>query len=166
MLILITGLPGSGKSTFALALAAACGAVHLNTDRVRAKLGLRGHYDPESKQKVYACLLKMLENHLQAGEDAIVDATLYQSEIRKPFLDLAEKYQAPVRWIEIRAEESVIRKRLENKRPFSEADFQVYLQIKKTYEPLEVSHLIIYSDTRPLPNLIQEALAYLETPTP
>ncbi|MBK7408303.1 MAG: AAA family ATPase [Saprospirales bacterium] len=56
MLILITGLPGAGKSTFALALAAANGAVHLNTDRVRAKLGLRGHYDPESKQKsIPAC---------------------------------------------------------------------------------------------------------------
>ncbi|MCB9284301.1 MAG: ATP-binding protein [Lewinellaceae bacterium] len=166
MLILITGLPGAGKSTFALALAAACGAVHLNTDRVRAKLGLRGHYDPESKQKVYSCLLNMLETHLQAGEDAIVDATLYQKEIRKPFLDMAEKYQTPVRWIEIRADESVIRKRLETKRPFSEADFQVYLKIKETYEALQVPHLIIQSDTRPLPNLVQEALTYLETPNP
>ncbi|MBK8492414.1 MAG: ATP-binding protein [Saprospirales bacterium] len=166
MLILITGLPGAGKSTFALALAAANGAVHLNTDRVRAKLGLRGHYDPESKQKVYSCLLDMLESHLLAGEDAIVDATLYQQEIRTPFIDLAVKYQTPFKWIEIRAEESVIRKRLENKRPFSEADFQVYLQLKKVYEPLQFPHLVLHSDNRPMSDLVTEALTYLETPTP
>lgn len=166
MLILITGLPGAGKSTFALALAATNGAVHLNTDRVRAKLGLRGHYDAESKQKVYTCLLDMLESHLQAGEDAIVDATLYQHAIRTPFTDMAAKYHTPVKWIEIRAKESDIRKRLENKRPFSEADFQVYLQLKKVYEPLLFPHLVLQSDNRPMNELVAEALTYLETPTP
>lgn len=162
MLILITGLPGAGKSTFAIALAQACGAIHLNTDRVRDKLGLRGHYDRESKKKVYSCLLDMLESHLKAGEDAIVDATLYQKEVRKPFTDLADQHQAPVKWIEICAEEKVIRQRLQNKRPFSEADFQVYLKLKTIYEPLQFPHLVLHSDARALEELVTEALSYLE----
>jgi len=162
MLILITGLPGAGKTTFAIALANACAAIHLNTDRVRAKLGLRGHYDRKSKKKVYTCLLSMLESQLQAGKDAIVDATLYQKEVRMPFTELAARYHTPVKWIEIRAEEPVIRQRLQSKRPFSEADFQVYLKIKTIYEPLQFPHLILYSDARPLEELLDEALSYLE----
>lgn len=166
MLILITGLPGAGKTTFALALAEACGAVHLNTDRVRAALGLRGQYDHESKQKVYSRLIMLLETHLRDGKNAIVDGTLYRAKIRKPFLDLAEKMQVPVKWIEVCAREESIRKRLDTKRPFSEADFRVYINIKKAYEPLEFPHLILYSDDLPLPELVIQALEYLEIPVP
>lgn len=162
MLILITGLPGAGKTTFAIALAETCGAVHLNTDRVRAALGLRGQYDPESKQKVYSRLLTLLETHLREGETAIVDGTLYRDSIRKPFLDLAEKLKVPVKWIEVKAGEPAIRKRLGTKRPFSEADFKVYLNLKEAYEPLDFPHLVLHSEVLPLEEQVKEALAYLE----
>jgi predicted kinase len=166
MLVLITGLPGAGKTTFALALAETWGAVHLNTDRVRAALGLRGHYDSASKQQVYTRLLELLQAHLEAGERAIVDATLFRPALRQPFTDLAAKLRVPLRWIEIRADEAVIRERLQKKRPFSEADFEVYLKLKALYEPLLIPHLILYSDQRPLDQLVQEAIVYLETPVP
>lgn len=164
MLILITGLPGAGKTTFALALAKAFGAVHLNTDRVRTTLGMRGQYDDLSKEKVYLHLLQLLEQELRAGKNAIVDATLFRPIVRAPFLNLAARLKVPVRWIEIRAEEKVIEKRLETKRPFSEADFKVYLQLKELYEPLDFPHLVLHSDAKPLDELVREAITYLESP--
>lgn len=166
MLILVTGLPGAGKTTFAIALADALGAVHLNTDRVRAALGLRGHYDQASKNKVYNRLITLLETHLKEGSVAIVDATLFRAEIRKPFLDLAQKLQTPLRWIEVRADETLIRRRLQKKRPFSEADFAVYLSLKDSYEPIGIPHLIVRSDDRPIEELVAEAIAYLDKPSP
>lgn len=166
MLILITGLPGAGKTTFALALAKAFGAVHLNTDRVRDALGMRGQYDDESKEKVYLHLLQLLEQELRAGKNAIVDATLFRPIVRQPFLSLAARLGVPLRWIEVRAAEDVIEKRLQTKRPFSEADFKVYLQLKKLYEPLDFPHLVLHSDAKPLGDLVQEAIHYLQSPNP
>ncbi|MBK6903755.1 MAG: ATP-binding protein [Saprospirales bacterium] len=166
MLILITGLPGAGKTTFAIALSKATGAVHLNTDRVRAALGLRGQYDAGSKEKVYHRLITLLETHLRQGETAIVDATLYRANIRKPFLDLAARLSTPIKWIEMRAGEQTIRERLQTKRPFSEADFKVYLHLKTSYEPLEFPHLVLHSEAGTMDELVKQALDYLEIPAP
>ena len=62
MLILISGLPGSGKTTLASAFSAKTGAHHLNSDLLRQELGLMGHYDPKDKEKVYASLLDQTKN--------------------------------------------------------------------------------------------------------
>lgn len=57
-LVLVVGLPGTGKSTFSRALAAELGARHLNSDVIRVETGLRGKYTPEDKAKVYEELRK------------------------------------------------------------------------------------------------------------
>ena len=52
MLILISGLPASGKSTVARAYVAQYGGVHINSDLTRAALGLRGRYTPGDKEQI------------------------------------------------------------------------------------------------------------------
>ena len=59
MLIMITGLPGTGKTTYAMKLAKSIEAIHLNSDIVRAQIGKRGHYDKASKAAVY----NEMQNH-------------------------------------------------------------------------------------------------------
>ena len=52
MLVLIVGLPGTGKTTFAVELAREIGGAHLNSDIIRTSLGQRGKYDIASKAAV------------------------------------------------------------------------------------------------------------------
>lgn len=162
MLMLITGLPGAGKTTLARALAERLGAVHLNSDLLRGELGLWGHYSPDDKARVYEALLGRARQALGAGQTVIIDSTFYRESIREPFRRLAAACGAPLRWVEVRAEEAVVRERLKAPRPDSEADFAVYARIRDAYEPLEEPHLVVFSDTMSLEQMtlaVQQFLA-------
>lgn len=160
-LILITGLPGAGKTTFARELAKRLNIKHLNTDMVRDALGKRGQYDAATKASIYQALFQETESELCANRDVIVDGTFYQRSLREDFEDLAEQCHAQVYWIEIKASEQIIKQRVSQKRAYSEADFAVYLKIKSEYEPIQTPHLVIESDAIDLETMTNRAMQYL-----
>jgi predicted kinase len=161
MLIIISGLPGTGKTSFAEALARKLKIAHLNSDKVRDSMGRRGHYDRETKRLIYETLLQTAENYLKAGQDVIVDATFYKKSYRELYQKLARDYQAPLKWIALTAQESTIKKRVQTKRVYSEADFEVYQKIKATYEPLTIEHLVLSSDRNSISEMLDMAFVYL-----
>jgi len=161
-MILITGLPGTGKSTFAKALAEATDAKHLNTDIIRDALGKRGQYDADTKAAIYAEMLRQTAQLLENGANVIVDGTFYQKKLRQPYLALAKKYGITIHWIEISAAEEVVRHRVSCCRDYSEADFDVYLKVKSQYEGLDAPHLALRSDQLSVPEMVEKTSIYLE----
>ena len=160
MLLLLSGLPGSGKTTLARAYATTTGAAHYNSDALRRELGLMGRYQPGDKEKVYYVLLQRVRQALQQGLDVVVDSTFYRDALREPFRAAARESAVPLRWVEVKADERTIRERLSAPRPDSEADFAVYERIRDQYEPLEEEHLTVWSDLAPLPQLVEQLRAY------
>ncbi|WP_343947317.1 AAA family ATPase, partial [Pseudonocardia zijingensis] len=86
-LALVGGLPGTGKTTLAGALADRFGAVVLSSDRIRKELaGLapstpagagfrKGIYTPEHTEELYSELLHRAEQLLGRGESVVLDAS-------------------------------------------------------------------------------------------
>ena len=68
-----------------------------------------------------------------------------------------------IRWIEIRADEDLIRDRLIRPRIESEADYNVYLKLKKDWEPMDEDHLVLRSTNENLESLLETAIDYLNT---
>ena len=161
MLVLIVGLPGTGKTTFAIELAGKIGAIHLNSDVIRTSLGHQGKYDAASKAAVYKELIDRAEEVLRQGKTLIVDATLYKEILRQPYEKLANQFNVPINWIELKADENAIKQRVSKKRQFSEANFEVYKKLKSVYEPLSQNHLVLWSDVLNLEEMVEKALEYL-----
>lgn len=161
MLILIAGLPGTGKTTLARAFSDATGAVHLNSDVLRRDLGLMGDYRPETKVRVYTQLLARAREALLQGKTVVVDSTFYRESIRNPFIELATACHITLYWIETTASEAVLRQRLSQPRPDSEADYSVYEKIKTQFEPLPKGALTIHSDEEDLPAAVAKISNYI-----
>ncbi len=159
MIVIVLGLPGSGKSYFAERLAKRLDAEYLNSDRLRKKLFSNRTYSIKEKAKVYDRMLKRMVEALGQNDNLVLDATFHKKEIREPFLT---KGKGRIYIIEVCAEEEIIRQRVQKNRPDSEADFDVYQLIKQEWELLEVPHLVLESTNKNIDEMLQRALKYLK----
>lgn len=162
MIIIIFGLPGSGKSYFASRLAKKIGAKYVNSDRVRKELFAERDYSDQEKKIVY--------NHMQAdmmqavvqNNNLVLDATFHREETRKLFTDKIQNKEE-IQFIEVQADEEIIRNRVSRKREYSDADFAVYKLILDENEPLLGPHLILQSTNENIDDMLKKAVHYLKT---
>ena len=161
MIIAVLGLPGSGKSFFASRLAKRLRAKYVSSDNIRLKVLEQRTYAIAEKLKVYDLMIQEMKQALEQGEKLILDATFYKNQIRQKFSEAATFYEQKIIFIEIRANESLIQERVSRKRRESEADYPVYLKLKKEFEPLSHDHLILESKRDNIAEMIDAAILYL-----
>jgi predicted kinase len=161
MIIVVMGLPGSGKSYFAEKLAQQLEAVYINSDKTRTALGARGKYTFEDKLNVYKSMAEKASQSLADGKRVVVDATFYQRRMIDLFRDLARQYLSPVCFIKVEADERLIKYRLSRSRADSEADYDVYLKIKEQFEPLTIPYLSLQSEDDNINHMLELALDYI-----
>ncbi len=148
MLILIAGLPGSGKTTIAAELALRIGAAHYNSDKIRLKLNLQGQYTAEAKQQVYEALQMAIKKHLseQPSGFVIADSTFLRASLREAFEQVARGCGSPFHWTWVYASEEASLERVRRKRLYSEAGPEEYQRLKQTLEPPFGEYLHLRTD--------------------
>jgi predicted kinase len=161
MLILVMGLPGSGKSYFARAFAKKINAVHFNSDIIRKQEPEHTAYTAADKLKVYQSMYSKTCQELTQGNTVVVDATFSLQKYRDPYLNYAKANQIPIKTILVSADENTIFQRLQHSRPDSDADFEVYKKIKSEFEPIALNYLELTSHLYTLDEQIELALVYI-----
>ena len=97
LLVVMTGLSGSGKSTVAQQLAARLGAVRVRSDVERKRLaglapvarGAPALYAPQMTERTYARLRQVAAGLLAAGVPVVVDAASLRAEERRTLAKVA-----------------------------------------------------------------------------
>ena len=161
-IVIVLGLPGSGKSYFASRLAEMLNAEYVNSDRLRKELFPKRTYSKSEKAQVYDALLKKMQTAIAQKNYVVLDATFHNRAIREPFIGSGEDH---IVFIEVQADETIIRERLQEDRPYSEADLTVYKLIKRQWEPLKRPHLTLRSTNDNIDAMLKRALQYLKDDT-
>lgn len=161
MIVIVFGLPGSGKSYFASRLAGMINAGYVNSDKVRKEMFAERVYSEHEKEMVYNKMLEQMKEAVQQNHSLVLDATFHKEDARKLFVEEMQG-KGEILFIEVWADEEIIRERVKKERPYSEADFEVYQFISQHNEPLDVPHLILKSTNDNINEMLHKASTYLK----
>lgn len=166
-LLMMVGLPGTGKSSVVNALQPAMPHVVIATDKVRASMRQSPVYTPSEMMLVYEVCYGLIERRLQRGQRVVFDGSNLQAARREYLHNLARNCRAPVAICYVQASQEVIQQRLRaralrghSKMDKSDADWAVYKWMVEAQEPLAEEHLIVDTTNTPSEELANNLYEY------
>jgi aminoglycoside phosphotransferase family enzyme/predicted kinase len=176
LLLVTMGLPATGKTTLAQAVAGRLGLVHLSSDVVRKQIvgvapgshGLDafgcGLYRRTMTRGTYARLLRKAAHWLRRGRSVVLDGTFGQPTYRVALRQLARRTGAHLLVVVCRADEAIIRQRLSRRYAepdrTSDARLELWPALRAAFvEPCELPMLLNVDTSRSVDQGVQEVLA-------
>jgi uncharacterized protein len=178
MLLVTMGMPASGKTTLAHALAGRLGLVHLSSDVVRKRLiGMRslahrtegyerGLYSRAMSRRTYAMLRRTAARWLRRGQSVVLDATYGHPAERAALRQLARRTGTRFMVILCRADEQVLRARLAARatdtQTTSDARLELWPALKAAFvEPTDLPDAVVVDTARPLECVLDDVMSAL-----
>lgn len=119
MLIVLSGLPGTGKRTIGKALAAKRSAAYIRVDEIEHALKLYPGFDKEIGPAGYAVAFAISSSNLKLGNLVVADSVNPVPESRQGWRDMARAIDG-VRYLEVEvicSDENEHRRRVEARAP-------------------------------------------------
>ena len=167
-LVLVSGLPSSGKSYFSRELTKRYPLAHLNSDVLRRALFLHPTHGAAESTRLFAAVHALVERLLSRGVSVVLDATSLKEAHRRPLYDIAERAGAVLVIVHTEVPPDVARRRLESRargqdsEDASEATTSVYDRMRREAEPIERPHVRV-DTSKELEPALQEVLRRLES---
>jgi len=148
-LIVVSGLPGTGKSFFCRKLADRLDYLVLSSDSLRQTLFLQPKYDDNENKQLFPACHALIEELLKRGIPIIFDATNLLERHREPLYHVCDKAGAKLILVSIEAPPEVVEERLlgrercidlEDK---SRAGWEVHQRMKFRKEKIPRNHFVV-----------------------
>jgi predicted kinase len=154
-LILITALPGVGKTTLAKEFARQTKGVHFDLDDIKRvvvpeNMVTEGIDPPEYRYKYYARAIRKLPDLFAKSSTQIVimDETFHLQVFRQMWNEAAKVLNIKLHWVEAFCDEKIVKERLRIGKDRGNhilvgKGYQMYLLFKEAFEPIERPHEIV-----------------------
>ncbi len=154
-LILITALPGVGKTTLAREFARQTKGIHFDIDDIKRvvvpeDMVTEGIDPPEYRYKYYAGAIRKLPDLFaqSSAQIVIMDETFHLQAFRHMWDEAAKELNIRLHWIEAVCDEEIVKQRLSIGKDREShilvgKGYQMYLLFKKEFEPIKEPHEIV-----------------------
>ena len=149
LMVVVSGLPGSGKSYFARKLVEQVPLLVLESDALRKVLFPAPCYSSGESSRLFEACYLLIEQLLWHGVPVLLDATNLLESNRERLYNIAGRTGARFILVHITAPAAVVHERLQGrsrgKDPDnrSDADWGVYRKMHATSEPIKRDHFVV-----------------------
>ncbi len=146
VLIVVSGLPGTGKSYFCSKLAERLPFITLESDALRKVLFSSLTYSLQESSRLFQACHRLIEQLLRRGFSLILDATNLSERHREHFYSIADHLDVKLVLVWVEAPPQLVRERLKGRRneeTKSDADWVVYQKMKSSVQPIRRNHYVV-----------------------
>lgn len=166
VLIVMAGLPGTGKSSVAEALGRALAAPVVSVDPIEAAMWRAGvGRDQPTGLAAYVVAEAVADGVLALDQSAIVDAVNAVEAAREQWRSLGKRRGVPVVFVEVVcSDQAAHRRRLESRsrgiEGFAEPTWEAVRRLREEFAPW-ADHRLVLDTTTDLPSNVATALGFL-----
>jgi predicted kinase len=147
--IVVSGLPGTGKSYFCSKLAERLPFIILESDALRKTLFPSPIYSAPENSRLFQAIHHLIEGLLKRGIPLILDATNLSERYRERLYNIADRLNAKLILVRVEAPPEVVYQRLRdraeenNSKSNSDADWAVFQKMKPTVQKISRNHFAV-----------------------
>ena len=144
--IVVSGLPGTGKSYFCSKLAERLPFVILESDALRKTLFPSPSYNPQESSRLFQACHLLIDRLLKKGIPLILDATNLSERYRERLYNIADRMSVKLILVRVEAPSQVVQERLQARQKVpnpgnkSDADWAVYQKMKPAVQQISRNH--------------------------
>lgn len=147
-LVMVSGLPGTGKSYFCQRLLEKLDAVRVESDSLRKALFSPPAYTAEESARLFPAIHQLIDELLNRGVPVVYDATNLAEHHREYLYNIAHRRGARLILVRVEAPAEVVQERLQRRGAgasagdSSDAGWQVYERMRQSVEPMRRCHFV------------------------
>ena len=148
--VVVSGLPGTGKSYFCRRLAERIPVIILESDVMRKTLFPSPTYSTAESARLFQAIHNLIEYLLKKGIPLVLDATNLSERNRERLYHIAYQLDARLVMVRVEAPPEVVQERLRNRangtgseEDQSEADWAVFQRMKTSVQKIRRHHFAV-----------------------